>query len=88
MHGPDGKDYPSDNRFVRIAVDRTLEIEHLTGHHFVLTMELEQQGDATLVRWQQTFDTVGQYQRVAEFITVANEQNLERLAAEVHAPPR
>jgi uncharacterized protein YndB with AHSA1/START domain len=88
MHGPDGKDYPSDNRFVRIAVDRTLEIEHLTGHHFVLTMELEHKGDATLVRWQQTFDTVGQYQRVAEFITVANEQNLERLAAEVHAPPR
>jgi uncharacterized protein YndB with AHSA1/START domain len=83
MHGPDGKDYPNESRFARIVNDRTLAIEHLSGHHFMLTLELEPQGDDTLVRWQQTFDTVEEYQRVAEFIEVANEQNLERLAAEV-----
>ncbi|MBI2380474.1 MAG: hypothetical protein HYV16_06950 [Gammaproteobacteria bacterium] len=33
--------------------------------------------------WCHTFDTAEHYQRIAEFVAVANEQNLERLAAEV-----
>lgn len=28
MHGPDGKDYPNESRFVRIIRDRLFEIEH------------------------------------------------------------
>jgi len=31
----------------------------------------------------QTFDTIEYYQRLAQFVASANEQNLERLAAEV-----
>lgn len=83
MHGPDGKDYPNESRFARIEVDRALEIEHLSGHHFVLTIELERRGESTEVRWRQTFDTVEEFDRVAPFIATANEQNLERLVAEV-----
>lgn len=83
MHGPDGKDYPNESRFVRIERNRWFEIEHFSGHHFVLTIELQEQGANTLVAWRQTFDTAEHYQRIAAFIAVANEQNLERLAAEV-----
>ena len=83
MHGPDGKDYPNESRFVRVDADRVFEIEHLNGHHFVLTLELVPSGDATLVKWRQTFDTVEHYERIASFVATANEQNLERLAAEV-----
>jgi len=83
MHGPDGKDYPNESRFARIVPDRLVEIEHLSGHHFVLTIELLQRGAGTLVAWQQAFDTAEHYGRVAAFVAVANEQNLERLAAEV-----
>ena len=54
-----------------------------SGHHFVLTIEVQAQGANTLVAWRQTFDTADHYQRIASFIAVANEQNLERLAAEV-----
>jgi uncharacterized protein YndB with AHSA1/START domain len=83
MHGPDGKDYPNESRFTRIVPGQLFEIEHLNGHHFVLTLELRPDAAGTNVMWRQTFDTAEHYERLAEFVTVANEQNLERLAAEV-----
>lgn len=83
MHGPDGKDYPNESRFVRIETDKVFEIEHLSGHHFTLTLELEPQVGGTEVKWRQTFDTVENYQSVAEFVAIANEENLERLVTEV-----
>lgn len=83
MHGPDGKDYPNESRFTRIVPDQLFEIEHLNGHHFVLTLELQPHAEGTNVMWRQTFDTVEHYKRLAGFVATANEQNLERLAAEV-----
>jgi hypothetical protein len=83
MHGPDGKDYPNESRFTRVVAGEVLEIEHLNGHHFLLTMELSPLDGGTEVRWRQTFDTVEHYERIARFVASANEQNLERLAAEV-----
>ena len=83
MHGPDGKDYPNESRFTRIIPGKLFEIEHFGGHHFILTVELEGSGDATEVRWRQTFDTAEHYKQIAEFVAAANQQNLERLAAEV-----
>lgn len=83
MHGPDGKDYPNESRFTRIETDKVFEIEHFSGHHFLLSIELLPKGDDTEVKWRQTFDTVEHYQRIAQFVASANQQNLERLAAEV-----
>jgi uncharacterized protein YndB with AHSA1/START domain len=83
MHGPDGKSYPNESRFTRVETDRLFEIEHFSGHHFVLTLELRPVAGGTEVRWQQTFDTVAHYQRIAEFVANANEENLERLAVEI-----
>jgi len=83
MHGPDGKDYPNESRFTHLAPGEIFEIEHLNGHHFILTIELRPSGQGTLVRWQQTFDTVEHYGRIAAFVAGANEQNLQRLANEV-----
>lgn len=83
MHSPDGKDYPNESRFTRIEPDRTFEIEHLSGHHFVLTIDLEPQAAGTVVHWRQAFDSVEHYEQIAQFVAGANEQNLERLEAEV-----
>lgn len=88
MHGPDGKDHPNESRFTRIVPDEVFEIEHFGGHHFILTIELVPQGEGTELRWRQTFDTVEHYGRIAEFVAAANEQNLERLEAEVQRWPR
>jgi len=83
MHGPDGKDYPNESRFKRLLENRTFEIEHLGGHHFTLTIELSPLDGRTDVEWRQTFDTVEHYERIAQFVASANEQNLDRLAEEV-----
>lgn len=87
MHRPDGKDYPNESRFTRIVQDELFEIEHLNGHHFVLTLRLLPLEDGTNVMWRQTFDTVEHYRGLAEFVASANEQNLERLATEVARLP-
>jgi len=83
MHGPDGKDYPNESRFMRVAAGRIFEIEHLSGHHFILSIELQPSGQGTHVHWRQTFDTDEEYERIAGFVAGANEQNLQRLATEV-----
>lgn len=83
MHGPDRRDYPNESRFTRIEPDKLFEIEHLSTHHFLLSIVLQAKGDDTEVQWRQTFDTVDHYQRIAQFVASANQQNLDRLAAEV-----
>lgn len=84
MHGPDGTDYPNESVFVEVVVPERVILEHLSeGHHFFLTITFTAQENKTLVGWRQVFDTEGQKERVAKFVTDANEQNLNRLANEV-----
>jgi len=85
MHGPDGTDYPTESRFVRIVHNQLFEIEHLNGHHFILTLELVPREEGTTIMWRQTFDTAEHYKQLADFVATANEQNLGKLAAEVTA---
>lgn len=82
MHGPDGTDYPNESVFREIVPRELVVLEHF-GHHFFLTITLTRQGDKTLVGWRQLFDTAEHKQRVAAVVSQANEQNLDRLAAEV-----
>jgi uncharacterized protein YndB with AHSA1/START domain len=83
MHGPDGKDYPNESRFTRIVPSKLFEIEHLSGHHFILSIELKPVEQGTQINWRQTFDTVAEYEPLSQFVAGANQQNLQRLAAEV-----
>lgn len=87
MHGPDGQDYPNDSRFTRLVPGELFEIEHLSGHHFLLTLTLRPAAGGTEVHWQQSFDTVEHYGRIAGFVAGANAQNLRRLEAEVLRVP-
>jgi len=84
LHGPDGANYPNENVFVEIARPERVVIEHMAEpHHFLLTITLAAQRNKTLVGWRQLFDTAAEKQRVAQFVVPANEQNLDRLTAEV-----
>jgi uncharacterized protein YndB with AHSA1/START domain len=86
MHGPDGKDYPNESVFLEVVPRERVMLEHLSeGHHFLMTITFEAQGNGTLVRWRQVFDTADHRERIAPFVIPANEQNLDRLAAEVSA---
>ena len=82
MHGPDGKDYPNESRFARIVPNELVEIEHLSGHHFMLTIALQPHAQGCEIHWRQTFDTVEHYAEIAPFVAQANQQNLQRLLKE------
>jgi hypothetical protein len=48
-----------------------------------MTISFTAQGSQTLVGWRQVFDTAAHKERIAKFVSEANEQNLSRLANEV-----
>ena len=84
LHGPDGTNHPNENRFAEIVAPERVVVEHLgVPHHFVLTITLAAQDARTLVGWHQLFDTAAEKERIEPFVTPANEQNLDRLTAEV-----
>jgi uncharacterized protein YndB with AHSA1/START domain len=84
MHGPDGKNYPNESVFIETVAPERVVFEHLSeGHHFFMTITFAAQGNQTLIGWRQVFDTAAHKERIAQFVAGANEQNLNRLAAEV-----
>ena len=84
LHGPDGTDYPNENVFTDVVAPERVALQHLSStHHFLLTITLAADGARTRVGWRQRFDTAAEKQRIAHDVTPANEQNLDRLTAEV-----
>lgn len=83
LHDPDGKDYENESRFAEVKENELIVIEHLSGHHFFLTLRFESKGEFTLVHWQQLFDTIEHYEQIREFVSPANEQNLDKYVQEV-----
>lgn len=83
MHGPDGANYPNESVFAEVVAPERIVFEHMSQHHFQLTITFEARGAKTLVGWHQVFDTEAERQRIAKVVVEANEQNLDRLATEV-----
>ncbi len=81
MHGPDGADYRNESVFLECGPERVV-VDHLRPmHRFLLTMSLDDLGDATRVRWHLRFETVEECAKVRPWVDAGNEQNLDRLTA-------
>jgi uncharacterized protein YndB with AHSA1/START domain len=83
MHGPDGKDYKNRSVFVAVAPPERIVFDHLSGHLFRLTATFDDAAGKTRVTFRQTFETAAECAKVKGFAVDANEQNLDRLEAEV-----
>lgn len=83
MHGPDGKDYPNESVFAEIDAPTRVVIQHVNEPKFRLTIGLRKTAAGTLVSWEQVFGDPEFAGRVKHIIVPANEQNLDRLTAEV-----
>lgn len=87
MHGPDGVAYAMDHRFPEIVAPGRIVVRHLQpGHDFTLTITLADHGDRTEIVWRMLFDDPAEAARVRPFVVLANEQNLDRLAAHLSPP--
>ena len=83
MHGPDGRDYPNQSVFVEVKPPKRVVLRHVSSPRFEMTITFEDERGRTRVGWRQLFETAAERTRVARFAEVANEQNLDRLAAEL-----
>lgn len=83
MHGPDGSSYPNESVFAAIERDRKVVIDHVCQPFFRLTVELLPTSTGTRLTWLQAFADPAVAQAVRHIVEPANEQNLDRLAAEV-----
>lgn len=83
MIGPDGTVYANESVFVSIEPDRQLLLRHVCTPHFQLSITLQASDSGTLLQWAQTFDDDAVAQAVRHIVEPANEQNLDRLAAEL-----
>lgn len=82
MIGPDGKTYANESSFIAIDTDRKVVIRHVSAPNFVLTILLEGTSAGARVTWEQVFDDPAVADAVRHIVEPANEQNLDRLAAE------
>ena len=86
MHGPDGKDYPNHSRFEKI-VPLEVVILHVNAPHFRLFMTLTEEAGGTRMHWRQVFEDAHVREQLAPVCVPANEQNLDRLEAELSNHP-
>ncbi len=85
LHGPDGADYENEYVVEEFGEPERIVISHPDpAHYFQLFITLAEEGEnKTRLSWRQRFDTREHFERVKSFVTEANEQNLDRLEAEL-----
>jgi len=83
MHGPDGADYPNESHFAEIVPDQKVVIRHACVPFFTLSITLAPSATGTRLLWSQAFDDAAVAEALRHIVVPANEQNLDRLAAEL-----
>ena len=83
MHGPNGADYRNDSVFETIVPGERIVIRHLSAPRFTLTVTLTAEGSGTRLTWQQSFDSMSDFEAVRRLAVGANEENLDRLESEL-----
>ena len=83
MHGPEGANYPNESVFAEIEPAQKVVVDHISEPKFRLTIALVPSRGGTTVTWVQVFENAEFGRSVEHIIVPANEQNLDRLTAEV-----
>ena len=83
MHGPDGVNYQNKSVFVEIVRPERIVFEHVTGPRFQMAITLDENAGRTRVTWRMLFKSAAECGKVRTFAVEANEQNFERLEAEL-----
>lgn len=87
MHGPDGRNYPNESLFAEIESPRKIVVQHVSKPKYRLTIALAPSKAGTVVSWSQVFENSKVGKALERIVVPANEQNLDRLTAEVLCKP-
>lgn len=84
MRAGDGTAYAMDKTFLEVRPAERVVLRHdQAGHDFVMTMEYGAVQDGTRLVWRVRFADASQRAAVEEVFAAANEENFDRLAAEM-----
>lgn len=84
MHGPDGTEYRMAKEFVEVAPPERIVMRHdQPMHSFTMTIALDEVAGGTRLTWRMRFDAAEDARVAREAITAANEQNFDRLEAQL-----
>ena len=84
MRAPDGARYAMDKTFLDVKPGRRVVLRHdQAGHDFTMEMDYEDVPEGTRLTWRVRFASREQLAPVEKAFAEANEQNFDRLAAEV-----
>ena len=83
MHGPDGVDYKNHSVFVDVVRPERIVFDHISGPRFHVTATFTEQAGKTTLTFRMRFETAAECERVKVFAVGANEQNFDRLEAEL-----
>lgn len=87
MHGPNGGKHPNESVFAEIVPASRIVIQHLSGPRYRLIIGLTPSSGGTLLTWSQAFEDDAMAARIRHIVVPANEQNLDRLTAEIQGRP-
>jgi uncharacterized protein YndB with AHSA1/START domain len=82
MHAPKGGSFRNESEFVEVG-EAGVVLEHRSPPAFRLEIPFEPVEGGTRVGWRQLFESAALRDRVAAYAVDANEQNLNRLEAEL-----
>jgi len=83
MHSPHGGNPANESVFEQIEPLKKIVINHISEPKYRLTVELAASEAGTVVSWSQEFENSEVARRIEKIVVPANEQNLDRLSAEV-----
>ena len=84
MHSPNGGNPGNESIFELVEPPRKVVIRHISQPLYRLTIDLiPTAASGTIVSWSQEFDDAEVAKRIKKIVRTANEQNLDRLTAEV-----
>jgi uncharacterized protein YndB with AHSA1/START domain len=83
MHGPDGVDHKNKSVFVEVVKPERIVFQHVSGPQFQVTATFAEQAGKTMLTFQMLFETARECAKVKVYAVEANEQNFDRLEAEL-----
>ena len=83
MHGPGGVDYKNISVFVEVVKPERIVLQRVSSPQFLVTATFAWQAGKTKLTFQMLFKTAAVCARVRVYAVEANEQNCDRLEAQL-----
>lgn len=84
MRAPDGSTFDLEKRFLEVVPEERIVLRHVDpAHGFRMEMDFGAAEEGTRLVWRMRFDHPEEAERVRAAVLAANEQNFDRLAAEL-----